>query len=273
MESIRHRIYSHITIDRGEKQKLDDVRASKPLVVSSYKKLVKQVAEISYYNRKYNVYFRGQDKEYLNRRKMTVIRPTFYRDYESNNNINEQLEKLKRADKILVKKLSSKGQHDETFKQFEEIRWAILQHYGVCKTPLIDLTTSLRAACSFALNNNRESGILYVLGLPNINGSISFYVEEQLSILKLLCICPPLALRPHFQDGYLACTFPFDRKSVHMRYLDFSRRLLAKFKLVNTSGKFWSKEFMCIPQNALYPNDEDEVYQICEDIKTSLESV
>jgi hypothetical protein len=178
---------------------------------------------------------------------------------------------LEKAEKILFKELSPhQGQHDETFQEFKEIRWAILQHYDVCETPLIDLTTSLRAACSFALYNNKKDGILYILGLPNINGSISFYVEEKLSILKLISICPPFALRPHFQDGYLACNFPIYTSCDHMRFNDFSRRLLAKFKLNNNNGKFWNKDFRYIPENALYPNDNDEVYKICKKIKASI---
>lgn len=276
MKMIMRKIYSHRTIDGDDKQKMIDLRSSEPLLVSNYKQLVELVAKISYNNRDFNIYFRGQDREYLwPKNKRTMILPTIYRDLgigkEVHSNFMSRMKLLEKAEKELIKMLSShQGQHDETFQEFKEIRWAILQHYRVCDTPLIDLTTSLRAACSFVLNNNRKDGILYILGLPNINGSISFYVEENLSILKLISICPPFALRPHFQDGYLACNFPIDTSCFHMRFNDFSRRLLAKFKLNNVRGKFWNKDFRYIPENALYPNDNDEVYRICENIKALL---
>jgi hypothetical protein len=109
-----------------------------------------------------------------------------------------------------------------------------------------------------------------VFGLPHINGSISFYVEEELMILKLLAICPPKALRPHFQDGYLAGTFPVATTSnldneETIQEFDFGRRLIAKFKI--PKDNFWDKDFTEIPENALFPKN-DEMVRICNRIES-----
>ncbi len=46
------------------------------------------------------------------------------------------------------------------------IQWSILQHYEVTDTPLIDITQSLKVACSFAqLDNENSEAFVYVFGL------------------------------------------------------------------------------------------------------------
>jgi hypothetical protein len=80
--------------------------------------------------------------------------------------------------------------------------WAILQHYEVCDTPLLDVTNSLRVAASFATNNPAAEGpVLYVLGVPSLSGSITASSEQGLQIIRLSSICPPEARRPYFQEG------------------------------------------------------------------------
>ena len=34
-------------------------------------------------------------------------------------------------------------------KRFPELSWAVLQHYEICPTPVLDVTQSLRVAASF----------------------------------------------------------------------------------------------------------------------------
>jgi hypothetical protein len=93
-------------------------------------------------------------------------------------------------------------------KKFPELQWSILQHYEVCDTPLLDLKQSLRVAASFALNWTSSEGYIFVFALPYPNGTISYFSEEELVIVRLLSVCPSEALRPHFQEGYLVGTFP-----------------------------------------------------------------
>ena len=74
----------------------------------------------------------------------------------------------------------------EKLEKFDELKWALIQHYQQTFTPFLDLTQSTRVAASFALLDNREEyGYVYVFGLPNVNGSISYYVEEEIVLVKL----------------------------------------------------------------------------------------
>jgi hypothetical protein len=53
-------------------------------------------------------------------------------------------------------------------------RWAVIQHYGLWPTPLLDFTLSLRVAATFALGLNEEAqqGYLYVVGARRIRGDL-----------------------------------------------------------------------------------------------------
>ena len=154
------------------------------------------------------------------------------------------------------------------------LRWAILQHYEVCATPLLDVTHSLRVAASFAQARMPESeSFLFVLALPQISGSITTSSEHGIQMVRLLSVCPPAALRPHFQEGYLLGQYPtlsadggaeYDRSE-----LDFSRRLLAKFRL-GPSRHFWSTHFRPVPQAALFPDKRDRLKTLTDRIREGL---
>ena len=88
--------------------------------------------------------------------------------------------------------------------------------------------------------------------MANSNGSITYAVDEDTMIMKLQSICPPEAVRPHFQEGYLVGSFPRSEKAVDY---EFRKRLIAKFRLNLT--KFWCNDFSAIPKNALMPKDDD----------------
>ena len=149
--------------------------------------------------------------------------------------------------------------------KFPEIAWSVLQHYEVCDTPLIDVTHSLRVACSFALEKG-EKGQLYVLGFPHPTGGITYSVEEELLTVRLLSVCPPRAVRPYYQEGYLVGSFP-SGISYGWSHLDVAKRVVAKFSLI--PDDFWDNEFPSIPMQALYPKP-DFMSQICRKIKCKL---
>jgi hypothetical protein len=111
---------------------------------------------------------------------------------------------------------------------------------------------------------NNDTGIVYVVGIPHTSGAISYYVEEQLQTLRLLSICPPSALRPFYQEGYLVGTFPHKTPSIHGSNLDLARRLIAKFRIPRSG--FWSPEFPQYTREALYPSD-DPIRRVCELVK------
>ena len=93
--------------------------------------------------------------------------------------------------------------------------------------------------------------------MPNTNGSISYYADEEMINLRLLSICPPVALRPYYQESYLVGTFPTTIITRRTVQYDVSRRLLAKYEIIKE--RFWDNDFQEIPKDALFPkNDEME---------------
>ena len=146
------------------------------------------------------------------------------------------------------------------------IQWSILQHYEVCRTPLLDLTHSLRVACSFAqLFSENAEAYVYVLGMPYLTNRISINSEHDLVNIRLLSICPPDALRPYFQEGYLAGTTDINYVYENKKELDFRNRLIAKF-VIPRSQKFWGEGFDSIPWRVLFPRG-DRVGKLCHEIQ------
>lgn len=139
----------------------------------------------------------------------------------------------------------------------DECYMSLFQHYGIIETPLIDITQSLRVAATFAFGDS-NSGFLFVFGLPFPNQSISYFTDLGIILLKLQNVVPVNAIRPRYQEGYLVGKFPFSNtKSVSD---DLSNRMIAKFKLDNSSGNFWDKYFQPMPEEVLFPkNDKIEL--------------
>ncbi len=271
MRRITRKIWSHNSLSSGITYILKDVRRSEPTVINTFPELVESIAKVYYNNKHLNLFYRGQNAEHMNANEETMIMPSIYRGLGSRDEQDEIISGrktlLKQADEFLRNKIGKKGVDlDATFMKYKEVRWAIFQHYEVCKTPLLDVTSSLRAACSFAFHNDSDTGYLYVLGLPHINGSISYYVDESLLNIKLLSICPPHALRPHYQEGYLVGSFPMEIEE-DIDILDFGRRLIAKFKIIKST--FWNEHFREIPVEALYPTG-DRFKELSNDIKIKL---
>ena len=71
----------------------------------------------------------------------------------------------------------------------EFVRWAILQHYEVCSTPLLDVTHSLQSALSFAIGDGASEGYLFVLALPHLTGPISVSIGSKTIAIDLTQTC------------------------------------------------------------------------------------
>src|ERR1019366_4683269 len=143
--------------------------------------------------------------------------------------------------------------------------WSILQHYEVAETPLLDVTHSLRVACSFAqLASSDQTCYVYALGFPYPTNRISINSEEDLVNIRLLSICPPDALRPYFQEGYMAGTADVTTNFDNKTELEFRNRLIAKFAIPR-AGRFWNAGFEATPRTALYP-PKDRVEILCRDV-------
>lgn len=245
------------------------LRKTTPFPVQSYHELVRKVAQLSFLNKDYLLFFRGQDQDYQNKAGSSTFYPTIYRkEILTSQEIRSRFELLEVATNKLLEAFDREkldGRVDIRRKQY--IAWSILQHYGVCDTPLLDLTQSLRVAATFAqLSNKAERGMVYVFGLPYTTNRITYNSEHDLAIVRLLSICPPLALRPYFQEGYLAGTMDITRDYVDKSELDFNNRLLAKFSIPNDRS-FWGKDFEGIPEHLLFPPD-DRMAEICDRVKT-----
>lgn len=244
-----------------------------PYPIKTYRQLVEQVAHLSYLNKDHLLFFRGQTQDYLNKAGASTFYPSIYRE----DNLQQQeviyrfemLDQASRQLKDLFTKTKVNGHNDVSKKRY--IQWSILQHYGVCDTPLLDFTHSLRVACSFAQQSVVKGNVfVYVFGLPYVTNRITINSEHDLVNIRLLSICPPDALRPYFQEGYLAgtsdITSDYDSKSE----LDFNNRLIAKFAIPNTK-QFWGKELSKIPESMLYPKN-DQIEELCKSIETSIQT-
>ena len=239
--------------------------------VSSYYDLIMEIAELSYRNPDVMLFYRGQNHNYM-KNNIATLYPTIYRATDKRN-INFDFKVLNDASLKLIAALKADERIDlEELKEIRKIKllqYSILQHYEVCKTPLLDLTQSIKVACSFAiLNNEKNIGYIYVLGLPYINGRISVDSEEYITNIRLLSISSSAAKRPFFQEGYLVQNeFASDIENhIKIDELDFNRRLLAIYKFKNNK-QFWGDESP-ISETALYPND-DIMKEICNRIRDS----
>ena len=271
MKQITGKIYCHLSREDQEKYSIKDIRASEALEVSKFSDLVKHIAYISYHNPEYALFFRAQYIDYKNSEDYSTILPSIYRiassKVYSRKTIQSRFSVLKQAEEELLSDFrKNRFLGVSKLTKFREMRWAILQHYEVCETPLLDVTHSLRVACSFALHKPTQDPYIFVLGLPHPNGSISFYVEQELRNIRLLSICPPRALRPYFQEGYLVGSFPSQEDTINFRY-DFARRMVAKFRL--NLDTFTDRNFSPIPHHTLFPPN-DTIKKKCDQIKSVL---
>ncbi len=264
------KLWCHLSLDSGKRFTNKEIRKSAPTRIPNFRELVKAVARIANHNPDYTLFFRGQNRDYKLASEESSFYSTMYRmpgRSLTRKELDERYGVLDScAEKLLSKLDVLKIDNINKFKKFPELTWSILQHYEVCRTPLLDFTHSLRVAASFALRDAEDTAYIFAFAFPHPNGTISYSTEEELLNVRLLSACPAEALRPHFQEGYLLGSFP-PRVQRKQQYLDFGRRLVAKFEI--PKDDFWSTDFHEIPKSALYP-PADEIEEICEEIKKKL---
>ena len=247
----------------------DMIRRVAPYPIDTYPELVQEVADLAYLNKDFLLFYRGQDRDYLNKADTSTYYPTIYRkEVLTAQEARLRFDMLELAEHQLADAFDSgelEGRQDVRRKSY--IAWSLLQHYGVCDTPLLDLTQSLGAAATFAqYNNEEERGVIAVFGLPYPTNRITYNSEHDLVIVRLLSVCPPMALRPNFQEGYLAGTMDITRDYADKSELDFNNRLIAKFSIPNDRS-FWGEDFNPIPAHLLFPPD-DNMAEIAHRVKT-----
>lgn len=239
--------------------------------VNCYSDLIKYVSDLYFHNRNYTLYFRGQDQEYKINNKTTIL-PRIYREVKSGKELKSKFGKLELLTKNFYFYLKEYNILEEKLlRYYDELKWAIIQHYGMYDTPLLDITTSLQVATSFAtIKKTNQFGIIYVLGLPYQSDNITYNTQNELFNIKLNTICTPQALRPLFQEGYVTGHFPISELDNirRRRYFDFSRRLIAKFKIPNTKN-FWDNSVVPLTKKQLLP-ENDYFNTICMQIKEDI---
>lgn len=241
--------------------------------VKAYSDLMNNVSNLAYLNKDYLIFFRGQGKDYKSKSEGSTFYPTIYRDeYLSQQEINYRFEILNQASILLTDTFSDNNiQGCEEIRRKKFIQWSILQHYGVCKTPLLDFTHSIHVTCSFAqLHSENNSAYVYLFGLPYFTNRISINSEHDLVNIRLLSICPPDAMRPYYQEGYLAGTDDITTDYESKTELDFKNRLIAKFE-ISSGIEFWDLGFSSIPETILYPPD-DKIDNLCKSLKVTLKN-
>jgi hypothetical protein len=237
--------------------------------VRNYMDLATKVAELQFRNRDFVMMFRGQNSDFRNKSGNTSLKASLLRAADStrvpkDQTIQDRFTALAAAELALVAEYRSRKMLGrERLERQRILRWSILQHYEICKTPLLDVTQSLRIAASFASHNSNSEAYVFVLGIPNISGAITASAEAGLQVVRLAGVCPPSAVRPHIQEGYLLGEYPdfssADQKALYSHYeMDFGRRLIAKFRF--EPNLFWNKSgnFPQVGEKALYPRSAQD---------------
>lgn len=244
--------------------------------------LATKVAALQYHNPDYVLMFRGQDVDVRNRSGNTSLKPGLLRArapgrVPTEETISRRFRTLQSAEALLIDKYREQGFAEITRLSRQRIlRWAILQHYQICDTPLLDVTQSLRIAASFASEGDEGEGFVFVLGVPHLSGAITASAEAGLQIVRLASVCPPVAVRPHIQEGYVLGEYPdfvsVEQKAHYQHHeLDFGLRLIAKFRFDRSS--FWLKSgpFPKVPPKALYPSaTSDPMRELADAVKDLL---
>ena len=259
------------------------IRAACGHRVTTYFELAKKVAELQFRNRDHVLLFRGQSADHLSSKGNTLLKAGMFRHAHGRiptpKILTDRFRVLKKAEEELVARYAeARLLGPERLKRQRILRWSILQHYEVCRTPLLDVTQSVRIAASFASIQGGGDRYFYILGVPNVSGAVTASSEANLQIIRLASACPPDAIRPHLQEGFLLGEYPdvvdFEQNAHYSHYeMDFGRRLVAKFVFDPTT--FWrSSNFPRVTDEALYPNAQrDPLLDIAGQVKELLPSV
>ena len=163
------KIQGHLTNELAKKRDPKDVAGSEPFFVPTFLELVRHSARLSYANSDYILFFRGQRRDFLNKAGKSTFYPSIYRDdLLRREELQHRFRLLENASRTLADAFADYNiEGAQLIRRKQYIRWAILQHYEVCSTPMLDFTQSLRVACSFALlNNMTDVAYVYVFGDP-----------------------------------------------------------------------------------------------------------
>lgn len=263
MHEIDGSIYTHLHYKNGGSgYTTRKVSEDAGIIVKDHFDLLKIISHIPFYNPKLDLVFRGQVKDRYTRSTIryngrSSIYPRIFRPPKNESRLKSHLlaERFGRLDslvKIVGERYDFSGK--QRVKAHVEVAWALLQHYEICDTPLIDVTDSIEVALFFAtFGNNNEYGYFYIFGLPRHHSSISYQIDDRLVSVKLSAASPPEAIRAHFQRALFVGDFPHSnkRESGH----NLSKRMLAKLRIDMRSVS--QEKFFTLPEDLIYPKEDE----------------
>lgn len=249
----------------------NEVGGAGPGDVRSFRELIKLTAFLNVMNKRDHLLYRGQGGDW-------PLRPTLLRDEWSvpgtgrsvplrghrSLYFHELDQVCQRVRPLLVGKLP-RHKPFETFGRHPERRmapWAVIQHYELWPTPVLDFSGSLRIAASFALGGTgppRASGYLYVSAFRHVKSDPMTLdrVGSAAVALRLSAVCPPSAERPHLQDGFLVGKPRF--AEADLAAPQTPGVLVARIHLVDESASgqagdsFWDDDFPRHAEESLLP--------------------
>ncbi|MEO6700838.1 MAG: FRG domain-containing protein [Jatrophihabitantaceae bacterium] len=243
-------------------------------VVSSYPDLVDAVSFLTVMNKRLDLAYRGQEE--LRPQVPTLFRGSWLPPWGGHGRVsigNRDVcrSRLAQLGPLVFRICKQIGlPRWRTLQDLEQAQWAVIQHYGLWPTPMIDLSRSLRVAATFALRERASepaaddaliTGNLFVAGVPNRSGSITCSLDDQMLVAALSSVCPPAARRPHLQDGLLVSRFPtVGVAASEVGKNDLRLRTVAHIKLVDRSRSkgFWSNDFPRLSRHSLMPTKEND---------------
>ena len=132
-------------VQRPESLRISGSRGGSGHEVTTYFKLATKIAQLQFLNRDHVLLFRGQSKDRLTKNGYSILKPSLFRLHGSKiptkRVLVQRFQTLRRAERELVKHYAKERLLGvQRLKRQRILRWAILQHYDVCKTPLLDVT-------------------------------------------------------------------------------------------------------------------------------------
>ena len=258
---------------KGKASDLND----RVLEVSTFPRLLDVVSFLSVMNKTYTLLYRGQREDW-------PLVPALYRSewtpsWAQGRRLDlvhqrvecwEDLESAEGAIRPVLEELGLPRWRPLLYQghlAFRFARWAVVQHYELWPTPLLDFSRSVRVAASFAFDcedRRGTTGMFYLCAVRDIQSNLMELREDgddreresATLAVRLNAVCPPGARRPHLQEGVLVGRYPFGRQDLDDQDgSDASAILVAKLKLVNRGG-FWTRDFPIHTQASLLPEKD-----------------
>jgi hypothetical protein len=244
-------------------------------LVSSYQDLMAKVMELAFYNENQVFLFKGRALGARSESDSLALKPSLFhplKDRLATSRLVRRMLALSDAELKffdLYKQAGLPGREELARTKLK--RWALLEHFKVCRTPLLEVSHSLRVATSLATQTANSTGMVYVLGVPCLDGGTTFVRSGELQMLSMASIYPPPNHDVMAAHGYMLSEFSNISSFDVARFAsdfdsNFSNRVVGKFKLtsdfwLNASPAYTPLEF---------PRNEGVLEQIAREVKATV---